>query len=52
MNPPLTKESELALYDEGYYTGKADYTYFDERNAEHYAQYVWNARLKTIRKYC
>ncbi|MEW6526628.1 MAG: class I SAM-dependent methyltransferase [Spirochaetota bacterium] len=51
MNPQLAKESELALYDEGYYTGEADYTYYDERNTEHYARYVWNARLKTIRKY-
>lgn len=51
MNPPLTKKSELALYDEGYYTGKSDYTYYDERAVEQYAQYVWNARLKTIRKY-
>ena len=51
MNPPLTKKSELALYDEGYYTGKANYTYYDERDVEHFSQYVWNARLKTIRKY-
>lgn len=51
MNPPLSKESETILYDEGYYTGNADYTYYDERNVEKYAQYVWNARLKTIRKY-
>ena len=51
MNPPLTESSERGLYDEGYYTGVADYTYYDERVVEHYAQYVWNARLKTIRKY-
>ena len=51
MNPPLTESSERGLYDEGYYTGVADYTYYDERTVEHYAQYVWNARLKTIRKY-
>ncbi len=51
MNPPLTKESEIALYDEGYYTGEADYTYYDERKVEQYSQYVWNARLKNIRKY-
>ncbi len=51
MNPPLSEDSEKLLYDEGYYTGNALYTYYDERNVEQYAQYVWNARLKTIQKY-
>ncbi|MCX8122708.1 MAG: class I SAM-dependent methyltransferase [Spirochaetes bacterium] len=51
MNPPLSKESISKLYQEGYYTGKADYTYYDERKAEQYAKFVWDARLKTIRKY-
>lgn len=51
MNPPLSKDAEAILYNEGYYTGTANYTYYDERNVEQYAKHVWNARLKTIRKY-
>lgn len=51
MNPPLSHHSEHSLYDEGYYTGSSDYSYYDERKTERYSQYVWNARLQTIQDY-
>ncbi|HOF14792.1 MAG TPA: hypothetical protein PLN01_10765, partial [Spirochaetota bacterium] len=51
MNPPLSHQAEHSLYDEGYYTGSSDYSYYDERKTERYSQYVWNARLQTIHNY-
>lgn len=39
------------LYNESYYTGKADYTYVDERELLPFFAHVWDARLKTIQKY-
>lgn len=36
------------LYDEGYYTGTASYTYEDERKQEEANDIVWQARLRTI----
>lgn len=40
-----------ALYEEGYYTGEADYAYRDERSRERYDDYVWQARLKSIARF-
>ncbi|MDZ4727648.1 MAG: class I SAM-dependent methyltransferase [Leptospira sp.] len=45
---PRPKQSEL--YDEGYYKGKAEYTYIDEREKEKYFRYVWISRIKNIMK--
>lgn len=40
-----------SLYQEGYYTGCADYSYIDERSIEQASDFVWQARLKTISKF-
>lgn len=40
-----------ALYEEGYYTGAAEYAYRDERARERYDDYVWQARLKSIARF-
>lgn len=37
-----------SLYDEGYYTGQAEYSYRDERKKKHYDRFVLNARLRNI----
>ena len=39
------------FYDEGYYTGRAEYTYKDERDRLPFERHVWNARLKNIAKF-
>ncbi|MCX7997676.1 MAG: class I SAM-dependent methyltransferase [Leptospiraceae bacterium] len=39
------------LYNEAYYTGKAEYSYKDERQTEHYDAYVWDARIRNIQKF-
>lgn len=51
MNPRFTDEYIAGLYKEEYYTGAADYTYYDERESEKYSAYVWDARLRVIRKF-
>lgn len=38
-------------YTKEYFEGTANYNYFDERKYYKYCEYVWNARLKTIKKY-
>ncbi|MCB1175387.1 MAG: class I SAM-dependent methyltransferase [Leptospiraceae bacterium] len=43
---------ELAgLYTADYYTGKAEYSYRDERSQLAYDRYVWRARLKQIARF-
>lgn len=39
------------LYNEDYYTGKAEYSYKDERQTETFDAFVWDARLKNIQKF-
>ncbi|MCR9144290.1 MAG: class I SAM-dependent methyltransferase [bacterium] len=39
------------LYDEGYYTGRSEYSYRDERRQRRFDRYVLDARLRTIAKY-
>ncbi len=39
------------MYNEDYYSGKAEYNYIDERNTEKYSAYVWDARIKNIKKF-
>ncbi len=51
MNPRLSRESIASLYDRAYYEGSAEYSYYDERDAERYARYVWEKRLRVLRRY-
>ena len=39
------------IYTEEYYAGKAEYKYKDERKTERFDSYVWDARLKNIKKF-
>lgn len=51
MNPIFKKDFLKSLYSEKYYKGSSDYSYVDERKYFKYNSYVWDARLKNIRKY-
>ena len=51
MNPRFDDETIGAMYGGGYYEGSAAFTYTDERKTERFASHVWNARLRTIRRY-
>ena len=51
MNPRFTDEQLKEMYNESYYTGSADYSYYDERQALKYSQYVWKKRVRKIKKY-
>jgi 2-polyprenyl-3-methyl-5-hydroxy-6-metoxy-1,4-benzoquinol methylase len=51
MNPRFNEAIMTSLYGEGYYRGGADYTYYDERDAERYSRHVWNSRIKKIRSF-
>ena len=51
MNPRFTERTVRALYSEDYYRGTAEYSYYDEREAERYARYVWDARLRVMGRY-
>lgn len=51
MNPRFTAETIHGLYTEDYYSGKSEYSYYDERDAEKYARHVWDARIRVIRRY-
>jgi len=50
-NPPFTGEVIEKFYSEEYFSGKADYSYVDERQIKKYSQYVWDRRVKVIRRY-
>ena len=47
---PLPKD-ESVYYDQNYYAQTSQFSYMDERKIYAGSQYVWNARLKQIRKY-
>jgi len=47
---PLPKNADT-FYGEGYYTGTSAFNYQDERQKEHYHNFVHTARLKTIQKF-
>ncbi len=51
MNPGFNKNVIRDLYSKDYYKGNAEYSYFDERDAEKYASYVWTKRVKKISRY-
>ena len=51
MNPQFDDETIKSFYSEQYYSGKSDYSYIDERGIKKYSSYVWDSRLKIIRKF-
>ncbi len=51
MNPRLNDGAVRSLYGEDYYTGKAEYSYYDEREAERFSAYVWNKRIEVLRRH-
>ncbi len=51
MNPTLDSDAIRNLYGEEYYTGKAEYSYYDERVAENFSAYVWNKRIEMLRRH-
>ena len=44
-------EDENIYYGEDYYSGRAEYSYIDERKFIPYHRHVWKARLKNIARY-
>ncbi|HOP61858.1 MAG TPA: class I SAM-dependent methyltransferase [Spirochaetota bacterium] len=51
MNPLFDNETIRNFYSEEYYSGKADYSYIDERNTKKFSDYVWNSRIRFIHKF-
>jgi SAM-dependent methyltransferase len=51
MNPRPDGESIRNLYDEDYYTGRAEYSYYDEREAEKFSTYVWDKRIEVLHRH-
>jgi 2-polyprenyl-3-methyl-5-hydroxy-6-metoxy-1,4-benzoquinol methylase len=51
MNPRFNENTVKGFYSKEYFDGNAEYSYRDERTKERFAQYVWEARLKHIRRY-
>ncbi len=51
MNPAFTDAVIRSFYSEDYYTGRADYSYVDERKGRRYFDFVYNARIKSIHRY-
>jgi SAM-dependent methyltransferase len=51
MNPPFKKEIRDDFYNKDYYTGHADYSYFDERKSKKFSDFVYNKRIDFINKY-
>jgi SAM-dependent methyltransferase len=41
----------LKFYNEDYYSGKSAFSYIDERKANVFNKYVWDARIKNILKF-
>lgn len=51
MNPAIDDKTIKSLYSRDYFEGNADYSYIDERKIKKFSNYVWNKRIKVIRKY-
>jgi SAM-dependent methyltransferase len=51
MNPPFSTKTIQSFYTEGYYTGKAEFSYTDERRTERFSAHVHRARLNTISRF-
>ncbi|AKH76840.1 methionine biosynthesis protein MetW-like protein [Leptospira interrogans str. 2003000735] len=45
------KPEPSKLYTEEYYSGKANFSYRDERQTEKFDRYVWKARISNIQKF-
>jgi len=39
------------FYDKDYYSGQANFSYLDERKIEKYSKFVWDARIKNLKKF-
>ena len=48
---PKDKYDLKAMYNANYYSGAANYSYLDERKNERYESFVWDARLRNIKKF-
>jgi len=51
MNPPFTDEGVKNLYCRDYYSGRAEYSYHDEREIKKFSRHVWNRRARVIRRF-
>ena len=51
MNPEFKHSVIKNFYSEDYFTGKADYSYIDERDIKKYSRYVWDKRIQVIRTF-
>lgn len=51
MNPLFDAETVKSFYSEEYYSGKADYSYIDEREIKKFSAYVWDSRIRVIHRY-
>ncbi len=51
MNPLFDDETVRSFYTEDYYSGRADYSYIDERNIKKYSAYVWDSRIRVIHRF-
>jgi SAM-dependent methyltransferase len=51
MNPRFKEKIIKNFYGGDYYSGKADYSYHDEREAPESFSQVWDKRIRIIRKY-
>ncbi|MCP4136140.1 MAG: class I SAM-dependent methyltransferase [bacterium] len=51
MNPRLKDHIITGLYSEDYFSGNADYSYHDEREQLRFSRYVWDKRIRVLRKY-
>lgn len=50
MNPRFRDEVVREMYDEGYYSGTADYSYHDERDTEPFSMHVWRTRVERLHR--
>ena len=48
---PKDKYDLKAMYNSSYYLGTANYSYLDERKNEGYESFVWDARIRNIKKF-
>lgn len=51
MNPRFNDGVVSSFYNEDYYRGNAEYSYYDEREAEKFARHVWDKRIKVLNRY-
>jgi 2-polyprenyl-3-methyl-5-hydroxy-6-metoxy-1,4-benzoquinol methylase len=50
-NPRFNDEIIKNFYNQDYYAGKAEYSYYDERNAKKFVRHVWEKRIEVIRSH-